>query len=354
MKKVGIVGIRGMVGQELLNRMLENGDFKQIETTFFSKGQQGQSYRFSNELEGIYRDSFDFDLLKSMDIIITCQGSAYTQEVHGRLRDEGFKGYWVDAASLLRKSENAILVLDPLNGESIKTALKNGKKDFVGANCTVSLLLLGLSGLVDDIEWASTMSYQAVSGAGKASVNQFFKDMALFDGQGNEEKKFLQMSKAQVESETGPTPVMGPIPWIDSGLESGQTKEEWKAGFESARILERRSFPIDGVCVRVASLRCHGQAVTIKLKNSLSIEEVAQKISEAHDFVQVVPNTERESKTQLHPSTISKTLDIRVGRIKKMNVGENIISLYTIGDQLLWGACEPLRRTLNMILDFEN
>lgn len=369
MMKLGIVGWRGMVGQVLMERMIDSSDFNHFETTFFSTSQKGQTNPVSAPHSNpILQDAFDVNELKKMDIILTCQGGDYTKKMHRKLREAGYKGFWVDAASTLRMEDNAVIILDPLNKKVIQAGLKNNQKDFIGGNCTVSLMMLALGGLFqsDSVEWITSMTYQAASGAGARHMNEllsqmkFVTDQVLNEGQ-NISEKILQvekkvkqlMSDARFPNENFGHPLaFNLLPWIDSELDNGQSREEWKGGAEANKILQTKTaIPIDGTCVRVSAMRCHSQALTIKLKKNIPMDEIEGMIKEHNQWVKFTPNTKEETLKTLTPQYASGNLQIPVGRMRKMTIGPEYLNAFTVGDQLLWGAAEPLRRMLHILLE---
>lgn len=370
MLKVGFIGWRGMVGSVLMKRMREESDFAKIEPVFFSTSAVGGDSPDVGKNVGVLKDAYDVVELKSLDVILTTQGSDYTNEVLPKLRDTGWSGYWIDAASALRMKDDSVIVLDPINRAHIDTALTNGIKNYIGGNCTVSLMLLGLDGLfkADLVEWISSMTYQAASGAGANNIRELLgQSGALRDAAGdllnNKNSSILDIDSKVTEkliSSDFPTEYFGAplagsvIPWIDSGLENGQTKEEWKGGVEANKILGYSPdiVKVDGVCVRVGVLRSHSQALTIKLKRKdLSLSQIEDIISKANQWVKFVPNNKSDTLRELTPASVSGTLDIAVGRLKKLKFGDDFISIFTVGDQLLWGAAEPLRRMLNILVE---
>ncbi|MBK22559.1 MAG: aspartate-semialdehyde dehydrogenase [Halobacteriovorax sp.] len=370
MKKVGLVGWRGMVGSVLMGRMLEEKDFDLIEPCFFSTSQTGQKAPAHGGHDGELKDASSIEELSKMDIIITCQGGSYTNEIYPELRKSGWGGYWIDAASALRMKEDSTLILDPVNLEVIKSALHNGKKDFIGPNCTVSLMLMAVGGLFNHnaIEWLTSMTYQAASGAGAKNMLELLNQMKTLGTVAEHEytdpaKTILDVDKtitASMRSKTFPSenfgaPLAGSlIPWIDVPVEAGQTKEEWKGISETNKILGSKNLiPIDGTCVRMGAMRCHSQALTIKLNKNIPIDEIESMIKEANDWVKFVPNNKEETLKYLCPTFATGTLEIPVGRVRKMNLGEEYLNVFTVGDQLLWGAAEPLRRMLRIILESE-
>jgi aspartate-semialdehyde dehydrogenase len=369
--KLGIVGWRGMVGQVLMDRMLSEGDFNHFETIFFTTSNKGGTHPFQiKNANPTLADAFDIDQLKQMDIILTCQGGDYTKEVFPKLKSAGFKGYWIDAASALRMEKESTIILDPVNGGSIKDALVNSQTEFIGGNCTVSLMLLGLGGLfkAGAIEWMTSMTYQAASGGGARHMNELLAQMKFFTNDVMSESTQLSDKILSVEKRVtslmndpkfprdqfGQSLACSLLPWIDVDLEQGQSKEEWKAASEGNKILGSKTFiPIDGLCVRVSSMRCHAQALTIKLNKNLPLDEIEGMLAEHNPWCKVVPNNKVESLKFLTPAYASGKLEIPIGRLRKMNMGDQYLSAFTLGDQLLWGAAEPLRRMLHIILDFK-
>ena len=368
MKKLGLVGWRGMVGSVLMQRMQEEQDFKHIEPVFFTTSQAGQAAPDFGQGASILKDASDLSELSKMDIIITCQGGDYTKAVHKPLRDSGWEGYWIDAASSLRMSDEAVIVLDPVNRKVIDKALEQGTKDYVGGNCTVSLMLIALGGLFaeDLIEWVSPMTYQAASGSGAQNMRELISQMGdiygtVKDPLADPASAILEIDQAiseRLRSNEFPVdhfgvPLAGSlIPWIDTQLPSGQSREEWKAGAETNKILgiEQNPIAIDGLCVRIGAMRCHSQAMTIKLKKDISVEEIEAKLAGANDWVKVIPNDRERTIKELTPTEVTGTLSVPIGRIRKLTMGPEYISAFTVGDQLLWGAAEPLRRMLRILL----
>ncbi|WP_016900183.1 aspartate-semialdehyde dehydrogenase [Pseudoalteromonas sp. PAMC 22718] len=369
MKKVGLVGWRGMVGSVLLERMQQENDFAHIDTTFFTTSQTGQ---LGPDLAGPAKpllDAMDFDSLAKMDIIITCQGGDYTKAVYAQLREAGWHGFWIDAASALRMSDDSIIVLDPVNKDVIEQGLEQGVKTYVGGNCTVSLMLLALGGLFEQdlIEWVSPMTYQAASGAGARNMKELIAQMgsihaSVADKLADPQAAILEIDKLvtqQIASSDLPqdqfgVPLAGSlIPWIDVPMPSGQSKEEWKAQVEANKILgsSKQPVPVDGLCVRIGAMRCHSQAMTIKLREDISVEKIEQILASHNEWVKVIPNERDITATDLTPVKVTGTLSIPVGRIRKLAMGPKYISAFTVGDQLLWGAAEPLRRMLRIIVD---
>jgi len=368
-QKVGLVGWRGMVGSVLMQRMQEEQDFAHIEPTFFTTSQKGLAAPdFAGRNAGILEDAFDIAALAKQDIIITCQGGDYTKEVYTKLRDSGWEGYWIDAASALRMEDDAIIILDPVNRNDIDAGIKRGVRTYVGGNCTVSLMLLALGGLFEKglVEWASPMTYQAASGSGAKHMRELISQMGAIhhnvkDHLDDPASAILHIDKQVAEfirSDEYPSaqfgvPLAGSlIPYIDSQLPSGQSREEWKAQAEANKImgLTEQPVPIDGICVRVGAMRCHSQAITLKLKKDLPIAEIEQLLATHNEWVKVVPNDRDATMHELTPAKVTGTLSIPVGRIRKLTMGPEYISAFTVGDQLLWGAAEPLRRMLSIIL----
>lgn len=367
MLKVGLVGWRGMVGSVLMDRMRAENDFANIEPVFFSTSQVGISGPDVGKDIPVLQDARDIQALKAMDVIITCQGGDYTTEVYQPLRDAGWNGYWIDAASTLRMKDDAVLILDPVNRAVLDDALAKGVKTFVGGNCTVSLMLIALGGLFekDLIDWVSPMTYQAASGAGAQNMKELIQQMGAINAKVADQvndpaSAILEVDRMVAETmraDDFPKQHFGAalagslIPWIDKAMDSGQSKEEWKAQVETNKILGRsdRQVPIDGICVRIGAMRCHSQALTIKLKKDLPVGEIEQILATHNDWVKVVPNDRELSIAELSPAKVTGTLSVPIGRIRKLNMGPEYISAFTVGDQLLWGAAEPLRRMLNIL-----
>ncbi len=369
MNRVGIVGWRGMVGSVLMQRMREEDDFDHIEPIFFSTSQVGIAAPEIGKAVPTLQDANSIDALKTMDIIITCQGGGYTESVYPALRKAGWRGYWIDAASTLRMDDEAVIILDPVNQHVIKQALVEGKKTFIGGNCTVSLMLMALGGLFENdlIEWVSPMTYQAASGAGARNMRELIKQMGAIHSEvadlvDNPSAGILEIDKKlsdflrsdQYPKEQWGVPLGGSlIPWLDSQLASGQTREEWKAQVETNKILGRsdRQIPIDGICVRVGAMRCHSQAMTIKMNKDVPLDEISSMLAEANEWVKVIPNDRQLSMQELTPAAVTGTLKVPVGRLRKLTMGDDYLSAFTVGDQLLWGAAEPLRRMLRILLN---
>ncbi|MDA8427893.1 MAG: aspartate-semialdehyde dehydrogenase [Geobacteraceae bacterium] len=363
--KVGMVGWRGMVGSVLMQRMLEENDFAGIEPVFFSTSQAGQAAPLN---AGTLKNADDIAELKKLDIIITCQGGDYTKAIHPELRKQGWNGYWIDAASTLRMENNAVIILDPVNRNVIDKALANGQKDFIGGNCTVSLMLMGLGGLFRAglIEWISSMTYQAASGAGAPNMRELLSQMGVLNHTVAEELKTLGSAILEIDQKVTsalrdgsmPTkefgfPLAGNVlPWIDREVEDGQSREEWKGFAETNKILGTvNPIPVDGICVRVGAMRCHSQALTIKLNKDVPIADIENLIKNDNQWAKLIPNTKAETLAGLTPAAVSGTLTVPVGRLRKMKMGPQYLSAFTCGDQLLWGAAEPLRRMMRILTD---
>ncbi|MCU7876629.1 MAG: aspartate-semialdehyde dehydrogenase [Candidatus Thiodiazotropha sp. (ex Lucinoma borealis)] len=370
MKRVGFVGWRGMVGSVLIGRMLEENDFAGIEEpVFFTTSQVGLPGPDIGREIAPLKDATDIDALMKMEAIVTCQGGGYTNQVYEKLRATGWKGYWIDAASSLRMKDHTLIVLDPVNNAVIREGLANGKKDFIGGNCTVSLMLMALGGLFqkDLVEWVTSMTYQAASGAGAKNMRELISQMGAVEKAVQEKladpaSAILEIDREVAEtlrSDGFPTDNFGAalagslIPWIDVPLENGQSKEEWKGFVETNKILGRSDnpVPIDGTCVRIGSMRCHSQALTIKLRSDVPIDEVESILDDANSWAKVIPNERDTTVRELNPAQVTGTLTVPVGRLRKMNLGTEYLNAFTVGDQLLWGAAEPLRRMLRILLE---
>jgi aspartate-semialdehyde dehydrogenase len=370
---VGLVGWRGMVGSVLMQRMQQEGDFDLIEPVFFSTSNAGGNAPSFAKNETKLKDATNIDELKKCDVVITCQGGDYSTEVFPKLRAAGWNGYWIDAASTLRMKDDAVIVLDPVNMHVIKGALAKGMKNFIGGNCTVSLMLMALGGLFREnlVEWMTAMTYQAASGAGAQNMRELLAQMgtlhgAVKDALADPSSAILDIDRrvlAAMSSDAMPTahfgvPLAGSlIPWIDKDLGNGMSKEEWKGGAEANKILgkpamgEAGSIPVDGICVRIGAMRCHSQAFTIKLKKDVPLDEINGILASANDWVKVVPNEREVSMRELSPAVVTGTLTVPVGRLRKLAMGGEYLSAFSVGDQLLWGAAEPLRRMLRILLD---
>jgi aspartate-semialdehyde dehydrogenase len=368
-KRIGFVGWRGMVGSVLMDRMLEEKDFDRIdEPVFFTTSQVGQQGPDIGKDIPPLQDASDISALKAMDIIVSCQGGDYTKEVFPKLRADGWDGYWIDAASALRMDKDSIIVLDPVNGDLIKDAIHSGVKNYIGGNCTVSLMLMGLGGLFQHgmIEWMTAMTYQAASGAGAKNMRELLAQMGsahaavapLLDDPASAILDIDRIVADRLRSNEFPSenfgaPLAGSlIPWIDTKLDNGQSREEWKGGAETNKILGRedRPIPIDGICVRIGAMRCHSQALTIKLKQDVPVDEIEDILAKANDWAKVIPNERDITAQELTPAKVTGTLSVPVGRLRKLAMGGEYLTAFTVGDQLLWGAAEPLRRMLNILL----
>ncbi len=373
-KLVGLVGWRGMVGSVLMDRMVQEKDFDLIEPVFFSTSNAGGKAPAQAKNESTLKDANDIDALKKCDIVITCQGGDYTKDVYPKLRAAGWNGHWIDAASSLRMADDAVIILDPVNRNVIDASLAKGGKNWIGDNCTVSLMLMAMGGLFkhDMIEWVSAMTYQAASGAGAQNMRELLSQMgALHDAVkadlANPSSAILDIDRkvsATMRDASFPTKnfrntaLAGSlIPWIDVPVEHGQSKEEWKGGAECNKILGRPAFrsagsiPIDGLCVRIGAMRCHSQGLTIKLKKDVPMDEIESILASANDWVKVVPNQREISERDLTPAAVTGTLTVPVGRLHKLAMGNDYLGAFTVGDQLLWGAAEPLRRMLRILLE---
>jgi aspartate-semialdehyde dehydrogenase len=363
--KVGLIGWRGMVGSVLLQRMQEENDFAGVEPVFFSTSQAGQPAPMN---AGTLKDASDIAELKKLDVILTCQGGDYTKSVHPELRKQGWQGYWIDAASTLRMEPDAVIILDPVNRNVIDAALAKGQKDFIGGNCTVSLMLMALGGLFRAglVEWLTSMTYQAASGAGAPNMRELLSQMGVLHGSVADLLKdpssaILEIDRnvtATLRSDSMPkkefgAPLAGNVlPWIDREVEDGQSREEWKGYAETNKILGTSTpIPVDGICVRVGAMRCHSQALTIKLNRDLPIADIENLIKNDNQWVKFVPNTKAESLANLTPAAVSGLLTVPIGRVRKMKMGPQYLSAFTCGDQLLWGAAEPLRRMLRILME---
>ena len=368
MLKVGFVGWRGMVGSVLMQRMMQENDFAEIEPQFFTTSQTGGIAPNIGKESPALKDAKDINALKSMNVIVSCQGGEYTSEVYPQLRNAGWDGHWVDAASTLRMEKDAVIILDPVNRQVIEDAYTRGNRSWIGGNCTVSLMLMALNGLfkADLVEWMTAMTYQAASGAGAKNMRELIEQMGVINQSvsnllADPASAILDIDKTvanTIRSDSFPTsnfgvPLAGSlIPWIDKSMGNGQSKEEWKGGVETNKILGRNSNPIviDGLCVRVGAMRCHAQALTIKLKQNVPLDEINQMLDEANDWSKLIPNEREISMRELSPAAITGTLMTPVGRVRKLAMGSEYISAFTVGDQLLWGAAEPLRRMLRILI----
>ncbi len=368
MMRVGVVGWRGMVGSVLMQRMRAEGDFALVEPVFFTTSQVGRPGPAIGKDIPPLADAYDLHALGAMDVIISCQGGDYTTAVFSKLRTAGWTGYWIDAASTLRMDPDSVIVLDPVNRDVISTALKRGVRNYIGGNCTVSLMLMALGGLFQHglIEWMTAMTYQAASGAGAQNMRELLKQMgsaheAALPMLDDPASAILEIDQSVADrlrdpvfpSEYFGAPLAGSlIPWIDKDLGNGQSREEWKGQAETNKILGRESkpVPVDGLCVRVGAMRCHSQALTIKLSGDIPLDEIEGMLAAANDWVQVVPNERERTVRELTPAAVTGTLKVPVGRLRKLAMGGQYLSAFTVGDQLLWGAAEPLRRMLRILL----
>lgn len=367
MKNIGFIGWRGIVGSVLMQRMIEEHDFDRIQPVFFSTSQYGYPAPVFSGLKGILQDAYDLDILNTLDVIVTCQGEKYTNKIYYNLRKIGWKGYWVDAASSLRMHDDSIIILDPVNYALIQEGLNKGIKTFIGGNCTVSLMLMSLGALFYNgwVEWISFATYQAASGGGSNHMIELLTQMGILHSEVKKEladpasiildidRKITAVScSGKLPTNNFSVPLAcSLIPWIDKRLDNGQTNEEWKGQAEAIKILNiPDSIPIDGLCVRVSSLRCHSQAFTIKLKKDIPLPEIEQALGTYHDWVRVIPNNRELTLNKLTPAAVAGTLNTPVGRLRKLNIGPHYLSAFTVGDQLLWGAAEPLRRMLKILL----
>ncbi len=371
MLKVGMVGWRGMVGSVLMQRMREENDFAHVETVFFSTSNAGGSApKVPNLADAHLHDAGDIERLKAMDVVLTCQGGDWTNAVFPQLRAAGWNGYWIDAASALRMKDDAVVVLDPLNLHVIRDALERGTRNFIGGNCTVSLMMMALSGLLREnlIEWISATTYQAASGAGAQNMRELLEQMGSAHRSvapllGDPASAILeidaQVSRA-MRAESFPVahfgvPLAGSlIPWIDKDLGNGTSREEWKGEAELNKILGLPAsgagrIPVESLCVRIGAMRCHSQAMTIKLRRDLPLPEIESLVASGNEWVRLVPNTREDSMRSLTPTAVNGRLDIPIGRLRKLSFGPGFLSAFTVGDQLLWGAAEPLRRMLRLL-----
>lgn len=374
MKLVGLVGWRGMVGSVLMQRMQDEGDFAHIEPVFFTTSNPGGDAPKMAKNETKLKSATDIAELSKCEIIISCQGGDYTTEVYPQLRAAGWNGYWIDAASTLRMNDDAVIVLDPVNKDVIQNALSRGVKNYIGGNCTVSCMLMGLGGLFEQglVEWMTSMTYQAASGGGAQHMRELLTQFGTINAAvkpllDDPASAILEIDRTVLATQHGygpdeikqfGAPLAGNlIPWIDKDLGNGQSKEEWKAGAETNKILGlgeafgSAAIPVDGLCVRIGAMRCHSQALTIKLKKDVPLDEINDIVASHNEWVKVVPNTREASVHDLSPAAVTGSLSIPVGRLRKMSMGPEYLSAFTVGDQLLWGAAEPLRRMLRIVLE---
>lgn len=367
MLRTGIVGWRGMVGSVLMQRMTVERDLEHVDPVFFSTSQVGAPAPDAGRGAGVLEDAHDVAALAKCDVVVTCQGGDYTNAIHPKLRAAGWTGFWIDAASALRMKDDAVIILDPVNRGVIDAGLRDGIRDYVGGNCTVSLMMMALGGLfrADLIEWMTSMTYQAASGAGAQNMRELVQQMGSVHASaasllGDPAGAILDLDRAVTESlrsaelprvHFGAALAGSLIPWIDKDLGNGQSREEWKGGAETNKILGRSAdpVPVESLCVRIGAMRCHSQAMTIKLRRDLPLAEIERLIAGGNDWVRFVPNTREASIRELSPARVSGTLDIPVGRVRKLSMGGQYISAFTVGDQLLWGAAEPIRRMLRIL-----
>ena len=368
MLRIGFVGWRGMVGSVLMERMREENDFKDFEPIFFTTSNiGGKGPDIGLDIPPL-KDAYDIQLLSTLDIVVTCQGGDYTKKVYPKVRKNGWNGYWIDSASALRMNDDTIIVLDPVNRSVIDSGLSSGIKSFAGGNCTVSLMLMALAGLFSDghIEWISSMTYQAASGAGAKHMKELVAQMValgsiskdLLNDPASSAIEIDALITKELKSSSFPVDHFGAplaaslIPWIDSPMESGQTREEWKGFAESNKILQTgQPIPVDGICVRIGAMRSHSQGFTIKLDKDIPINEISEMIDKGNQWVKLVPNDKDSTLQYLTPAAVNGTLSIPVGRVRKMLLGPEYVTAYTVGDQLLWGAVEPIRRILNLVIN---
>ncbi len=371
---VGLVGWRGMVGSVLMERMQAQGDFALIEPIFFTTSNVGGPAPSFAKNETKLLDAKDIQALSNCDIIITCQGGDYTNEIFPKLRAANWQGHWIDAASSLRMKDDAIIILDPVNKTVIDKALHSGGQNWIGGNCTVSLMLMAMGSLINKgwVEWISAMTYQAASGAGAQNMRELLEQMGALHNSvkgelANPSSAILDIDRKVTEtlrSSSFPksnfrnTALAGSlIPWIDVPYENGQTKEEWKGGAECNKILglppfrSAGSIPIDGLCVRIGAMRCHSQGLTIKLKKNIPLQDIEATLAAGNNWVKVIPNVREISEQELTPAAVTGTLSVPVGRLHKLAMGDDFLGAFTVGDQLLWGAAEPLRRMLRILLE---
>ena len=368
--RVGFVGWRGMVGSVLMQRMHEEKDFDLIEPEFFTTSNVGGQGPTLGKSTAALKDASDLGALRSLDVVLTCQGGDYTSEIYPKLRATGWNGFWIDAAKTLRMKDDAVIILDPVNRPVIDAALRKGIKNYIGGNCTVSLMMMALAGLLqrDLIEWMTCMTYQAASGAGAQNMRELLQQMGeahvaaknLLDDPGSGILDIDREVAGILRDERFPTehfgvPLAGSlIPWIDKDLGNGMSLEEWKGGAETNKILgrdESHAVPVESFCVRIGAMRCHSQALTIKLRRDVPLDEIEQMLAQANAWVRVVPNTREASIKRLTPAAVTGTMEVPIGRLRKLAMGGQYLGAFTVGDQLLWGAAEPLRRMLSILLE---
>lgn len=370
--RAGFIGWRGMVGSVLMSRMKEENDFSLIEPVFFTTSNIGGKAPEIGKETPQLKDAKNIDELKAMDIIVSCQGGDYTSAIYPSLRKSGWQGYWIDAASTLRMEKDSIIILDPVNFDVIKDGIAKGIKNYIGGNCTVSLMLIAIGGLYNQglVEWMSAMTYQAASGAGANNMRELLRQMGSIHDSAKDLLNDPASAIVEIDSKVAEhirsdaypkdffgAPLAGSlIPWIDKQLENGQSKEEWKGQAETNKILGRedKPIPIDGICVRIGAMRCHSQALTIKLKKDAPLNEIEDIIAKHNQWVKVVPNQREKTMRELTPASVTGTLTVPVGRLRKMNMGPQFLAAFTCGDQLLWGAAEPLRRMLRILIELKN
>ncbi|TMH02387.1 MAG: aspartate-semialdehyde dehydrogenase [Betaproteobacteria bacterium] len=368
MMRVGFVGWRGMVGSVLVQRMLEESDFELIEPVFFSTSRAGGQGPAIGRNSDPLKDASNPEAFAGLDAIVTCQGGDWTRSMHGKLRSGGWNGYWIDAASTLRMADDAVIVLDPVNRDVIDQALDKGVKNYIGGNCTVSLMMMAIAGLLqhDLVEWLTCMTYQSASGAGAQNMRELLQQMGeahlaakdLLDDPASSILDIDREVAGILRDERFPTkhfevPLAGSlIPWIAEDMGDGVSREEWKGGAETNKILGRQDRPIavESICVRVGAMRCHSQALTIKLRRKVPLAQIEKILAGANEWVRVVPNTRDASMRELTPAAVTGKLEIPIGRLRKLAIGDDFLAAFTVGDQLLWGAAEPLRRMLRILL----
>jgi aspartate-semialdehyde dehydrogenase len=369
--KTAIVGWRGMVGSVLMQRMVAERDLDHVDPVFFSTSQAGgRGPEIGGRRFGPLQDASDVDALAKCDVVVTCQGGDYTNAIHPQLRAAGWNGYWIDAASALRMRDDAVIILDPVNRDVIDAGLRSGVRDYVGGNCTVSLMMMALNGLfrADLVEWITSMTYQAASGAGAPNMRELVEQMGAVHSSAapllrDPASAILDLDRVVTErlraddfpkAQFG-VPLAGSlVPWIDKDLGNGQSREEWKGGAETNKILGRsgaNAIPVEGICVRIGAMRCHSQAMTIKLQRDLPLAEIEALLAAGNEWVRHVPNTREASIAELSPAKVSGTLDIPIGRVRKLAMGGEYLAAFTVGDQLLWGAAEPIRRMLRILVE---
>jgi aspartate-semialdehyde dehydrogenase len=368
MLRVGFIGWRGMVGSVLMQRMREEKGFAGLEPVFFSTSNAGGAAPAEAGDNATLKNATDLSELTRCDVLVSCQGGEYTSEIYGPLRKANWTGYWIDAASTLRMSDDAVIILDPVNAHVIRAALAKNVRAYIGGNCTVSLMLMAVSGLFRAglVEWMTTMTYQAASGAGAAKMLELVKQIGFLTDatRKSPSENALEVDRAMIAEQRSPrlpvqefsVPLAGSlIPWIDKEMPEGQTKEEWKGMAETNKIMGiDPPVPVDGICVRVGTMRCHSQGLCIKLKKNVPLAEIEHLIAGANSWVRVIPNNKESTTRCLTPTAVSGTLNVPIGRIHKLKPGPEFVGAFTVGDQLLWGAAEPLRRMLNVLREHAN